>query len=228
MNIWNKAILPLGIIAQAACASAWANTPKTSVILEEGSGSVEFRATGRPSAIKIVGKGDKPKGRLTLDGRSIQGEAVFSLATLDTGIGLRDKHMKEKYLEVSRYPEAKLTVRRLEMPGEPAEGAKFEKVPFSGVLSLHGKDKPVEGRATLERKGDQLQISAEFGLRIADHGIEIPSFAGITMADEVQVVVQDAAPLKPQEGLRDSSSADRTHPDVHGARAHAAKGQRVR
>ena len=34
------------------------------------------------------------------------------LANLSTGIGLRDHHMKEKYLEVQKYPSATLTIAR--------------------------------------------------------------------------------------------------------------------
>ena len=177
---------------------AFGNPNQTTVNLDQGSGSVEFHATGRPSALKIVGKGEKPKGNFLLKGRQVTGEARFQLATLDTGIEMRTRHMKEKYLEVQKYPEARLTITKMDLPKEISEisdGASVDEVPFSGTLSLHGVDKPVTGTAKIERKAKQLSLSAQFGLKIADYGIALPTFAGITMADDVQVVVQESAPM---------------------------------
>ena len=39
-------------------------------------------------------------------------EWLLRPASLDTGIDLRNKHMREKYLEVQKYPNAVLTVDR--------------------------------------------------------------------------------------------------------------------
>lgn len=197
MRFWNGMVFILNTLPLVLASSSWASIQKSAVLLDEGSGSVEFHAIGRPSAIKIVGKGEKPRGKLTIEGRSVRGEAIFALKSLETGIAMRDRHMKEKYLDVTHYPEARLKVEHLEMPRNLDDGAKEQNLPFVGSLSLHGTEKTVNGSASVERRGNQLMFAAQFGLRIADHGIEIPSFAGITMADEVQVVVQDSAPLTP-------------------------------
>ena len=38
-------------------------------------------------------------------------------------------------------------------------------------------------------------MNADFQLKLADYSIAVPSFAGITIADEVLVNVQTSAPL---------------------------------
>ncbi len=170
------------------------------VNLDQGNGTVEFNAVGRPSALKIRGKGAAPKGTLTVEGTALSGAATFSLDSLDTGIKLRNEHMKKKYLETEKYPEAKVTFAKLSLPDSlKADGAVAEKVPFQGTLSLHGVEKPISGTAKIERKGGQVQLAADFGLKISDFGIATPGFAGITMAEDVQVLVQLAAPVTTQQ-----------------------------
>src|SRR5438046_2728106 len=76
-------------------------------------GEVEFLATGRPSALKIRGKikedaKDALTGKLQVTGANVTGTAKLALDMLDTGIDLRNKHMKEKYLETGKFPTAEV------------------------------------------------------------------------------------------------------------------------
>lgn len=179
-----------------------AATPSVSKLVfqaDRGTGAVEFNAIGRPSALKIHGKGSSPKGSLILEGSAASGSLSFDLESLDTGIKLRNEHMKTKYLEVEKYAQATLTVTKLSIPDAlRSENGKVEKVPFQGVLSLHGVQKPVSGFATVGRASNQMTIAADFGIKTSDFAINTPSFAGITMAEDVQVAVQLAAPLVSQ------------------------------
>src|SRR5262245_17940595 len=85
--------------------------------LASSKGTVEFEAIGRPSALKIHGKGEAPKGKLTVKDSQVSGQVSFRLDSLQTGIALRDKHMKEKYLESEKFPEATLQITKIEPPG---------------------------------------------------------------------------------------------------------------
>ena len=163
------------------------------VVFDQNSGSVEFHATGRPSAIKIVGKGKSSKGDFSVKDMVVTGSAHFDLASLDTGIETRNTHMKEKYLEVPKFPEAVLTLTKMELPKDFSKESSFTKVPFTGSLSLHGVDHPVSGAADISRHEDGVTINATFGLKIADFAIALPTFMGITMADDVQITVQSKA-----------------------------------
>jgi polyisoprenoid-binding protein YceI len=56
-------------------------------------------------------------------------------------------------------------------------------------LKLHGVEKPVSGTFDLSGSGASPKLAAKFAIKLSDFGIGIPSFAGVTMADEVAVTV---------------------------------------
>jgi polyisoprenoid-binding protein YceI len=165
--------------------------------LDHGAGAVTFDAVGKPSALKIHAKGAAPKGRFKVTEGKVSGVATFKLDSLDTGIGMRNDHMKKRYLETAKYPEAKLTLADLPLPsGFATSDFSAKDLPFKGMLSLHGVEKPVEGTLQLDREGGDLAINAVFPLKIEDFSIKSPSFAGITMASDVSCAVEIKAPLK--------------------------------
>lgn len=130
---------------------------------------IKFEATGNPSAIKIVGVDETKKGLTGNIERvkdDFKGEAVFDLRTLDTGISLRNKHMKEKYLKTDKYPNAKLT-----FPDRK--------------LTLHGVVKQINP----EIKVIGGKVEAKFQINLADYKIDIPSFMEITVAKTVDVSI---------------------------------------
>src|SRR5262245_18665278 len=89
-------------------------TSTVEVALQDQAGSIEFNATGWPSALRIHGKGKGPDGTLTVTESAVTGSVAVDLGSLETGIALRDRHMKENYLQVDRYPKAVLNLSRLD------------------------------------------------------------------------------------------------------------------
>ena len=195
----SKLICNSALFALALAPAAWSSTATTKqwlVDLDQGSGNVEFRATGHPSALKIIGKGTAPRGNFTVDGKKVTGTVLFDLTSLDTGIETRTHHMKEKYLETEKFRDAKLTVSQMTLPQDLAtEQFSADQVPFTGSLLLHGVERPVSGIVKIDKAGGKISMAAQFGLKISDYKIAVPSFAGITMADDVQVAVADSAPV---------------------------------
>lgn len=165
------------------------------VALDPSKGSIEFIALGRPNMLRINGKASGAEGQFVWKGDLVSGEAKFKLEGLDTGIALRTRHMKEKYLEVATYPEARLVLTEFRVPAGFSSGKKVEDVPFQGKLTLHGKEKPVSGKAMIEKKGEELSVNAGFTVKTGEFGIATPSFAGITMAEDVEVKVQFSSAL---------------------------------
>ena len=88
------------------------------ISIEKDKSSVEFLAIGRPSALKIRGNKAKPEGKITFKDNGIDGIIVLNLEDFETGISLRDRHMKEKYLETARedFKNVKLTLAKIELP----------------------------------------------------------------------------------------------------------------
>lgn len=60
-------------------------------------------------------------------------------------------------------------------------------VPFEGVLSLHGVERPVAGEARISRVGTQVTGAATFSINLAEFGIAVPKYLGITVAEKVEV-----------------------------------------
>ena len=163
----------------------FADAPKT---LTVKSGQINFVATGHPSALKVVGHGNKVKGSLHLQSTIVEGNVSFDLGSLDTGVELRNHHMKEKYLEVAKYPEARLTLKKMNLPVAPlTPGFKVADLPFSGDLMLHGITKPVHGTVSIVNNSGELVCDAQFQIKISDYSIAVPKYLGITIADDVQV-----------------------------------------
>lgn len=156
-----------------------------------GKGAVTFRAVGRPAAIKINGSGEAAHGTLTIDDdKKATGTLTFNLKSLTTGIDLRDKHMKEKYLQVDRYPESQLTIKNLAIPDRVLNSTSAEQdIPFSGKLKLKGTEKDVQGTAHVKKSNENLDVTAQFSIKLDDFGVDIPKYLGITVANEVKIEV---------------------------------------
>lgn len=182
-----------GFLCPFAVASS-THHPKKFTVLQDNS-LVSFKAIGRPSALRINGKGEAPVCNFVVDGKKASGTCTVKLESLDTGINLRNRHMKEKYLEVQTFPQASFFLDALELP--QALGQNQEAFRFKGKLNLHGVEKEITGHFTLQAMSPNPQLIADFVILLSDFNIQIPSFMGITVANEVQVQVQ--IDLVPQE-----------------------------
>jgi len=174
------------------CISAFA-VPQT-VNLSKSKNSVEFLAVGKPAAIQIAGKlkeGSSLSGTLTIDGAAVKGEASLPLAGLDTGIELRNAHMKEKYLEVQKFPKAVITLTQLTLPGVvTAPSFSADKIPFQGTLLLHGVTQPIAGTVKAKKQEKELELLFDFKVSLGEFGIEIPSYLGIQVTQAVLTTVK--------------------------------------
>lgn len=162
--------------------------------IKKNNGTVKFFAIGNPSAIRINGVGTAPEGNLIIDSNDkatlIKGNFEFDLTSLNTGIDMRDSHMKENYLEVAKFPNSKLVIDPIQI-NENISKASFSKTSeFKGKLFLHGEEKPIVGSTEIVSKNDQYIVFAKFKIKSSDFKIEVPSFAGITMGDEVDIEVE--------------------------------------
>lgn len=151
-------------------------------------GHTEFVAIGKPAMLKIRGESQGPQGQLILKDAKVSGNIKIDLKELKTGIDLRDEHMKKKYLQVETYPTAELTLQELALPIKVAEiKKKLTGQKFTALLKLHGVNKPVEGTYDVEPQGKNLKVRASYNLKLSDFNIDIPSYAGLKIADSVDI-----------------------------------------
>ncbi|HUM11548.1 MAG TPA: YceI family protein [Myxococcaceae bacterium] len=147
------------------------------------------RVTGEPTA-GFHGRGP---GGFSLEGTTHQLrieddgtvlKIVVPLGGLQTGISLRDRHMREKYLEVEKYPDAVLELPwsavKLPEDGRTSEGT------APGKMSLHGQSHDVQVKYRIARTGNRYQVTGTVPLNITNYGIDVPSYFGITVQPDVE------------------------------------------
>jgi polyisoprenoid-binding protein YceI len=130
-------------------------------------------------------------GSLSVDSSSttLAGELSVDLAKLDTGISLRNEHMRNNYLEVGKGAGFDKAVVSSVDVGSLAGGVTDGARPFSAQLRLHGVVQPIKGRATLSRRGGGVRVDAYFPVRLSDYGIPDPRYLGVGVGQEVHVRV---------------------------------------
>src|SRR4030095_12114989 len=111
--------------------------------------------------------------------QGFDGTLVVDLRTLDTGIGLRNEHLRENYLEVGKGPgfdAATLSEIDLDKFDPDAPEGKGS---FTGLLTLHGVTKPVTGVVDVRQAGAGLRVQASFPVDLATYSIRTPPYLGL-------------------------------------------------
>ena len=130
------------------------------------------------------------------------GALRVDLTSLDTGIELRNAHLRESYLELARgepFRRALLTDIALAAP-LPADAVRHE-MEFSGTLSLHGVERAVAGEAEVRRRNGRIRVQAAFSLSLDAFDIPPPRHLGVGVRDEVGIrVTFDAVSSDPSAG----------------------------
>jgi polyisoprenoid-binding protein YceI len=130
---------------------------------------------------------------------TLDGSVSVDLRTLDSGVSLRNEHMREKYLEVDKAPEyGQAVLSEIALKGLSPD-APAGKGSFTGSLTLHGVKKAVTGTVDVRRAGDGLRVKASFPVNLSDYNISEPRYLGVGVKNTVQVeaaftVTQQAQP----------------------------------
>lgn len=176
----------LAASAIAFSTMAWAVPGHAALRKADGPTSAVFHAKG-PGGLRIEGK----TGDVRVSEASGDVKIVVPLSPIDTGISLRNKHMREKYLEVHKYPNAVLTVKRSALKF-PKSGAALE-ADAQGEMKIHGKTKKVGFHYRAKRSGARYDVSGHVALNINDYGIKVPSYLGVTVKPDITVDVHFVA-----------------------------------
>jgi polyisoprenoid-binding protein YceI len=119
---------------------------------------------------------------------ALDGNIAVDLRTLDTGISLRNEHLKEHYLEIDKgagYDNAVLSNIELKglNPGAPGKGS------FAGSLMLHGVKRTVGGLVEVRKAGAGVRVKASFPVNLPDYNISEPRYLGVGVKNTVQIEV---------------------------------------
>lgn len=113
----------------------------------------------------------------------------IDLNTLKTGIGLRDRHMRENYLETKKYPFAEFT-GKLNDHVKPVKG-QSKSLNATGTFKIHGKEKDmvVPGKITWI-SDSEIQLEATFKVLLSDYNIAIPSVIFYELSEEQVITIK--------------------------------------
>ncbi len=106
------------------------------------------------------------------------------LNTLDTGIGLRNRHMRDDYLETDKYPRAIFsgTVSKID-----TLDTQNYRIHAKGVFVLHGVEKPFDVEVLVEENGQNLLVSSQFDIHLKDFDIKVPKLMFVKISQVINV-----------------------------------------
>lgn len=145
--------------------------------------TVVWEAKGFPGFLRINGEGGSVSGTAYIEYGRLTAQFRVNLRKFRTGLSLRDKHMHGKYLESEKFKYAGLVIDQV----SALEGVHT----FRGRLTIKDHTQPIVGKIEIVDKSKKLKhIRASFTVIIKQYPtIGIPEYAGVTMAEKVEVDV---------------------------------------
>jgi polyisoprenoid-binding protein YceI len=150
---------------------------------------IYFKTKGAPVLVTIEGKSETAcSGDVVVEGADTKKTKItMEVNKLDTGISLRNKHLRENYLHTDKFPTSVLTELDAKDFDAQKAGTAKAKGAFTAQLELHGNKKAIDG--TYQIKGGN-KFSGEFTIDLPDFGVERPSFMGVKVVDKVLVTFE--------------------------------------
>lgn len=176
------------ILWTLACLAAAPAVAAEYVVAPGAGSSIVFESKAPMESFE--GRTDRVSGRAVFDPSDLEAgfEAVLTVdaASFDTGIGLRNTHMRENHLHTDRFPTAEFRLVRLVQASRPSLAAGDVAVlRVEGELDLHGVTRPLAVDVTLRARDDgAVEAAAAFPVSLADHDIPRPKFLVVKLADE--------------------------------------------
>ncbi len=175
-------------------------------VVTPGDGATLVRFDSKAPLESFGGTTRQAGGEIVLDpaalGDSVTVYLEVDLASLKTGIELRDRHMRDNHLATKRFPQAVFRGARivgahpLSLP--PNEGVTLE---IEGSLALHGVERTLRAPVSVIREvlpgNERLGIECRFTIKLSDFDIPRPQFLALKVADEQQITFRALAARAP-------------------------------
>jgi polyisoprenoid-binding protein YceI len=149
----------------------------------------------------ITGLSNDVKGNVTFnvsDLNTLKGKVSVTIASIKTGIDLRDGHMRSaNWLNAESFPETSFEIKKVSDVKSVADNKLTAKV--TGNFTLHGVSKEVVAEATLtyldeseqtkmRGPGDLLGVQAKFNVKLSDYGVN-NKVVGQKVSENIEVSV---------------------------------------
>lgn len=153
----------------------------------------EVRFTSSAKVLTFDGVTDRIDGFVLLNGSRLaagsdtagtQLHLEVDLASLDTGVGMRNRHMRDDYLEVKRYPYATYTgtIESVEAAGPGAY-----RVTATGTMMIHGVKKPMDIPCDVRAAGSGYRAQCAFHVLLSDFRIAIPRLMFLKLSNDISL-----------------------------------------
>ena len=119
-----------------------------------------------------------------------QSELYFEvdLNTVDTGIGLRNRHMRENYLHTDKFPKTHFTAKLIKV--DKKSETEYE-VEAEGKFFVHGVEKQKKISGKLQKiDNDKYKVSTNFIVALSDYNIEVPSIMFYKIDENMDLFVE--------------------------------------
>ncbi|MNS27596.1 hypothetical protein D3C72_595480 [compost metagenome] len=159
----------------------------------------EASFTSKAAIVKFTGRTNKVTGTLQIDETNTtkaSGAVTVDVASLDTGIGLRNEHMQGT-IEAAKYPTATFKLQKLTVPGNKLKANAITTGTVTGQMTLHGVTRTITAPVELTylpqqdanyRPGDWVEVNSSFKLKLSDYKIALPApVLGVKVADELDI-----------------------------------------
>lgn len=160
--------------------------------MEIGGGSIAFDVGTNVSAISVHGESKALKGRVRVrDGaeglRLDDLEAVVPVESLNTGLKLRDGHMRKYIFQTpeGQVPDVRFAAEHADCPAARAGGQSTCTV--AGVLTIRGTPRPFVIELSVSKENGLFHVRGDADVRLSTYGIERPTQFGVRTADEVNL-----------------------------------------
>lgn len=108
------------------------------------------------------------------------------LRTIDTGIGLRNRHMRENYLETDKFPMAAYSGKIIKAE---KTGDKVFKVMVEGEMNIHGVRRPQNIEGVVDLSNEIMKISSVFNVKLTAYKIEVPKLMFLKINENMELHV---------------------------------------
>jgi len=133
---------------------------------------------------------DKIDGYIYWQGEDLTSESEIylevDLNALDTGIGLRNRHMRENYLETDKFP---ITYFQGKIASSTKKTEDVQVLNSEGSIFIHGIKRPLKVEGTMTKAGEGYRIQAEFIVKLSDFEIQIPSIMFYKIDEDMQLIL---------------------------------------
>ncbi len=159
--------------------------PASAQVFGTEKGYAEFESKASIESFKGISR--NLTGQLSLADSTL--DFYLDLNTLETGITLRDRQMRENFLETATYPFAEFLGKFYN--AVDLTSLEPQKVFVLGNFTIHGVTKELELVATLTPTRDgRLTASAQWNLTLSDYKIEVPSLLFYRLNEVLNLSVQ--------------------------------------